>query len=64
MKHFYRVNIYETQGILYLILGVLLTTFTEHELLGALSVSYGIGTILSAIFLAIKHVEEIRDYLE
>jgi len=59
MNHFYRVNIYETQAILYWILGFLILHFGDWRWLGWVSIVWGWLTFASVIFLSIKNSNEI-----
>lgn len=61
MRQFYRINIYETQAILYWILGVLILNIGTWHWLGWISIGYGWFTFLATISIAFKHRKELRD---
>lgn len=61
MKHFLKVNIYETQAILYWILGVLVVNLGTWHWLGWVSITWGWLTFISALSLTMKHEEEIKN---
>lgn len=62
MKYFLRVNIYETQCILYWILGVLILHLGTWHWLGWLSIGYGWLTFASTIWLAGKNHKELKAF--
>lgn len=64
MKQFYRVNIYEIQGILYWILGVLIIHLGSWHWLGWVSIIWGWITQFSIFIITIRHLKEIKDYLD
>jgi hypothetical protein len=60
MKHFYKVNIYETQAILYWILGAIFDSNGEH-FFGKASTIWGWITFVYVIIYSIKHEKEMKE---
>lgn len=59
MKHFLRVNIYETQTILYWILGELILHLGTWHWLGWLTLGYGWFTFVATLLISAEHRSEI-----
>ena len=62
MKQFYRINIYETQAILYFILGFLIIHFGDWKWLGWLAIGWGWITFFSIFVIALRHHKELKEY--
>lgn len=63
MKTFLRINIYETQALLYFILGVMLLD-RGNGILGGFVIGYGVFTMLSTFVIGIKNNKDLRDFME
>lgn len=59
-KYTSKVNTYETQAILYWILGVLILNIGEYKMLGWASIIYGWVTFSSVIIIGILNRKEIN----
>lgn len=64
MKYFLKVNIYETQTILYWILGVLILHLGTWHWLGWLSIVWGWLTFFYALIFTAKNLEKIKNEFE
>ena len=59
MKHFWKINIYEIQHILYWILGVLILNIGEWHLFGWTCIVYGWFNFAFTTIYTIKNREEV-----
>lgn len=59
MKHFWKANVYETQAILYFILGVLILHLGSHPWLGWWSIIWGWFTMIYTAIYTTNHKKEI-----
>jgi len=61
MKHWYKIQIYEIQVLLYWILGVLILNIGQWKWVGWVAIVYGWLTVLYLLLYTGKNVEEIKN---
>ncbi len=63
-KHFWKINVYETQTILYWILGVLILHLGTWHWLGWLSIGYGWLNFFNTLRYTFKNRVEVKEEYE
>ncbi len=61
MRQFWKINIYETQMILYWILGELILHLGQWHWLGWVSIIYGWTILVHTLVYGITHRKELED---
>ena len=64
MNHWWKIQVYETQAILYWILGVLILNLGGWQWVGWLAIVWGWLTFFAALHFAMKNVEKIRNLFD
>ena len=61
MNHFWKINIYEIQALLYWILGFLIIHYGDWQWVGWVSIVWGWITFIYMGFFAVKHKDKLKD---
>lgn len=61
MKYWWKIQMYETQVILYWILGVLILHLGGREWVGWLAIGYGWFTLAYTLIFAVKNARKLKD---
>ena len=61
MNYFWKINIYETQALLYWILGFLILHFGDWKWIGWVAIVWGWFTFIYLTLFTAKNADKIRD---